>query len=328
MRVVNRQKVLLDTLIELVGIKAGLGLGDGHTIEVLEASYESIEKEGFIVLGGPSAWWRAAADHVVAVRAEELELDFVHIMHGIGALPDARLPMKVIIDYVRAHPQRSPSSWNMDFYEYVSNLDSAMRAGAPPLELRALVDDYDRRNILNRSFPRQRQWNGVIRLASLFESEIAPEDTIEGALFDQRFIDYLSACPDSLDQIHWRQLEYLAGEFFRREGYVVEVTQPRGDAGIDVTARRENQLTGPELVVVQAKRYSGQHLVSIETVKAFWTDVNLTNATKGLIVTTTDLARGAREFCEARCYRLTSANRRAVQRWINTLASGKQLTGE
>jgi hypothetical protein len=125
MRIVSRRKVLLDTLIELVGIKAGLGLVHDHAIELLEASYESIIKEGFIVLGGPSTWWRAPADHVVTVRAEEFELDFVHIMYGVGALPDVRLPTKLLVDYAKAHPQHFPSSSNVEFYEYISSIDLA-----------------------------------------------------------------------------------------------------------------------------------------------------------------------------------------------------------
>jgi hypothetical protein len=46
----------------------------------------------------------------------------------------------------------------------------------------------------------------------------------ESGLIDHRFIDYLHAQPEDLSRMHWRQSEYLAGEFFRRNGYHVEVT--------------------------------------------------------------------------------------------------------
>jgi hypothetical protein len=48
--------------------------------------------------------------------------------------------------------------------------------------------------------------------------------------------------------------------------------------------------------LIQAKRLSGKHQVDINVVKALWADVlDSKSSTRGLITTTTRLAKGARE---------------------------------
>jgi HJR/Mrr/RecB family endonuclease len=124
-----------------------------------------------------------------------------------------------------------------------------------------------------------------------------------------------------LENIHWRQFEFLAGEWFRSQGYETTIIPPSGDGGMDVRAARRGSIIGPELVIVQAKRLSGGNHVGIDTVKVLWTDVNDSTATQGLIATTTVLERGAREFCEARKYRLFTAERGTVEQWLSQLAT-------
>jgi restriction system protein len=140
-------------------------------------------------------------------------------------------------------------------------------------------------------------------------------------LIDQRFIDYLQAQPEDLSKMHWRQFEFLVGEFFRRNGYDITVTPPSRDGGIDVRAVREKGVVGPELILIQAKRLSGDRRVGIETVKALWSDINEAAATRGIVATTSTLAPGARAYCQARHYRLTQAERPMVEKWLGGLAT-------
>jgi len=99
------------------------------------------------------------------------------------------------------------------------------------------------------------------------------------------------------------------------------VTPPGHDGGIDIRAAKDDSVAGPELVLVQAKRYSDDRRVDIETVKALWSDVNETAATRGIIATTSALAPGARAYCEAGLYRLTAAERPTVEQWLRALAT-------
>jgi len=192
--------------------------------------------------------------------------------------------------------------------------------------LTELIADYQRRSILDLMFRTERTaWDGCIPLKELFQLShlggAVDAGTDSGPLIDQRFIDYLQAQPDDLSAMHWRQFEYLVGEFFRRNGYDITITPPSGDGGIDVRAVRASGTIGPELVLIQAKRLGSERSVGIETVKALWSDVNEAAATRGVVATTSTLAPGARAYCQARHYRLTPAERPMVEKWLSGLAT-------
>ena len=179
--------------------------------------------------------------------------------------------------------------------------------------------DFAIRFILDEKIPPSCEWDGRIPLRDLFMSEDIPENCAHDTFFDQRYIDYLNAQPDEVANMHWRQFEYLTGEYFRRNGYDVEVTPPRNDGGTDVVARRDDALVGPELVLVQCKRHAEDNPVDIEVVKAFWSTVNDAKATRGLVATTSRIAPGARNYCQARQYRLSAAEADAITRWIASM---------
>ena len=88
------------------------------------------------------------------------------------------------------------------------------------------------------------------------------------------------------------------------------------DGGVDVRAwTGKDSKTGPPLMLIHCKRY--KHLVGIETVKAFWSDVHFEGAEKGLIATTSSVSRDSKKLCEVRKWRMNfaeppkSRNRRA-----------------
>jgi restriction system protein len=161
-------------------------------------------------------------------------------------------------------------------------------------------------------FTRDVEANSQVELARLFASERLPED---GSFFDQRFVNYLGANPELLGSIHWRQFEGLAAEWLRREGYEVELGPGRNDGGVDVRAWRTTDTRDqPPAVIVQCKRQQGS--VEKVVVKALWADVFAENATSGLVVTTSDLSRGAADVVKARAYPVTVANGDQVKNWI------------
>ena len=185
-----------------------------------------------------------------------------------------------------------------------------------------LFREMELRDITSHNLPSIRRWTDPIELQQLFTAMSIPPSTIDGQLFDQRYIDFLNAQPNRVAQIHWRQFEFLTGEFFRRNGYTVRVTPPSGDGGVDVIAERLDSITGPDCIVIQCRRYAGT-TVTIDEVKAFWATILDSNATKGLIVTTSRLEDGARHYCEARKYRLTPGERETVEKWLQSLGSYK-----
>ena len=312
MRVVTSVQGLIDTLIELVGIKSGLAITEDELFAILERAYAATEIEP----GDSDRWWEAPRDSGLAPRAEEIETDFLLVMRGVGAIPDTRTPMELAINWVGEH---APREHGESFEDYVQRVQQILMAAIGedglPSEAAELGAEVRKRWILNRSLPERRDWDGIIALSDLFHSEDIPAATVTGAHFDQRFIDYLLAQPERLRAIHWRQFEYLCGEYFRRNGYTVEVTPPRGDGGIDVIARRDKGIVGPELILIQAKRLANTY-VEINDVKALWSDAEEHKATRAVIVTTTRLEAGARAFCEARKYKINAAEGEDVRRWL------------
>jgi restriction system protein len=297
---------LLDQLIELVGIKSGLVLHEEDIVRLLEKERDARSQFR------PGPWWRGDLDEFVRLRAEAIEADYTHVLHEVGALPDARTSTEITLQYMRDQlGERRLNS--LEDYFAVTTL--------PP----ELQEEHDRRFLLNRDLPESRSWDGVIPLSDLFDSEAAPQGSAGN--FDQRYIDYLNAQESDLSRIHWRQFEHLTAEFFSRNGYAVTVTPPRGDGGVDVIARREAELTGPELILIQCKRYGAKGSVKIDEVKAFWATLDDTHATRGLIATTSRLELGARRFCEARRYRLTAAEAPQVREWLRQLASPESGRG-
>ena len=67
-------------------------------------------------------------------------------------------------------------------------------------------------------------------------------------------------------------------------------------------------------IIVQCKRQRGK--INKVVVKALWADVHTEKAESGLVVTTSDLSRGATGVINARAYPVTVANGSQVRSWI------------
>ncbi len=162
-------------------------------------------------------------------------------------------------------------------------------------------------------FTRVRRAVDQIALTSLFESERLPVP--EAGFFDQRFVNYLSARPEFLQQINWRQFEGLTAEWLKRNGYEVDLGPGREDDNVDVRAWSVGAEHGsPPVLIVQCKREKRK--VGKIVVKALWADMHAEGADAGLIVTTNDISPGAAKVIEARAYPITVANRNEVLRWL------------
>lgn len=326
---------MTDALSDYVGLKSGLVVTAADVVRILDRDLESsAESEWWY---SPRSWLHEAPDRWVRVRAEDFESLVMRLLYSVGALPSPWNQMQLLSQFAQKHPEvvaRIPPDGDEDDYPFpvtpqvrlVWLVASRPRSESLPPELRAVVADYERRSIIDlMSRTERRPWDGAIALQDLFDiRDIGGDTTANGTsapLIDQRFIDYLQAQPEDLSRMHWRQFEFLVGEFFRRHGYDVNVTPPSGDGGIDVRAVRKDGATGPELVLIQAKRLADHRQVGIETVKALWSDIDEAKATRGLIATTSTLAAGARAYCEARQYRLTAAERPALEQWLKALAT-------
>jgi restriction system protein len=185
----------------------------------------------------------------------------------------------------------------------------------------SMIDDFNadihRNPWLGR---REQEFDDAVALSELFRSESLT--TSNGTFLDQRFIDYLSANEPDISKMNWRKFEGLVGEYFTREGYLVELGPGRGDDGIDARIWPKERTPGdPATIVVQCKRQ--QEAISKVVVKSLWADLVDEGASTGLIVTTSRLSPGAAKTCKARQYPIEVADGKKVFRWLEAMRSPK-----
>lgn len=328
MHITNYRQYFLDTLVELTGIKSGLAVSVPKAVTLLDTGRPTSE-----------AWWRGDPREPIRLEGGVVQSGFVRLLHRVGAIQDPKDGKILLFEFVRKHADRLRPDEDEDFADImtpeqaaVGDLENILHAhliGTTPLirhlvalpEWNKLLKECALRSITH-SMPASKEWDGTIKLDDLFQSEEAPADP--ETYFDQRFIDYLHVQTGDLTEMHWRQFEYLVAEYYRRCGYQVHIGPGRDDGGVDVRLEKERVFAGPEVILIQCKRRGEKYEVKIDEVKALWADVLDEGAAGGLIATTTRLAKGAREYCDARQHRLTRAEAANVVQWLRAMTRHQQ----
>lgn len=317
---------LLGTVSDVVGYKAGLALGRDELIGHSPAFKAQ--------LSGP-------LETPVRLHSAEYEELVVGILHGVGYLEtDSTNPIGIrMFAKYRRDPKRVKilnalleefCKCAMDHFGQPGKEGSNLLDPTPLLMV--ALDQFGKQGVdmalelldgVNRDVRdaphgpcRRIEWKDSLELKELFESESL--DVAHGAFIDQRFIDYIESNFDSIDRMNWRKFEGLAGEYFEREGFHVEMGSGRNDDGVDVRvwpkgAEEKIQPT----ILVQCKRT--QSKVGKVVVKALWADVVDAGAASGMIVTTSCLAPGAKKTCAARNYSIEEADRAALKSWLKEM---------
>ncbi|MGX2028897.1 restriction endonuclease [Methylocaldum gracile] len=125
-----------------------------------------------------------------------------------------------------------------------------------------------------------------------------------------------------LSELSWRDFEKLIAELLADHGWKVTLMQGSKDGGIDVLAEKEDYLLGHLKAVWQAKKYSEKKKVQLSHLRELSAVVDITRATKGIIVTTSTLTKGAIEWIRKDTYRLSSKDGNDIKRWIRRTFRG------
>src|SRR5450759_693913 len=104
----------------------------------------------------------------------------------------------------------------------------------------------------------------------------------------------VSAAPDALNAMSWREFEMLVGEAFRVQGYRVVETGGSADGGVDVVLRKDS-----EKYFVQCKQWRAQ-TVGVPIVRELYGAMAAQGATGGFVVTSGRFTKPASEFAEGR----------------------------
>ena len=104
----------------------------------------------------------------------------------------------------------------------------------------------------------------------------------------------VSAAPDALNAMSWREFEMLVGEAFRVQGDSVVETGGSADGGVDVVLRKDS-----EKYFVQCKQWRAQ-TVGVPIVRELYGAMAAHGATGGFVVTSGRFTKPAIEFAQGR----------------------------
>jgi restriction system protein len=119
-----------------------------------------------------------------------------------------------------------------------------------------------------------------------------------------------------LSEMEWRDFEKLIAELLERDGWKIKLMRGTKDGGIDVISSRDDAAVGPLKAIWQAKRYGEGHKVQLAHARELSGVVERERASKGVLVTTTSLTKGAVKWIKQDEFRLDAKDGEAVKRWI------------
>jgi HJR/Mrr/RecB family endonuclease len=125
-----------------------------------------------------------------------------------------------------------------------------------------------------------------------------------------------------IDDLSWRSFEKLIAELLERDGYEVELMKGSKDGGVDVVAVKNLGAAGYFKALWQAKKQSLKNKVGISVIRELADTRQEFGASKGIIVTSSYLTRGALERVERDNYLLGKVDRDDLDQWIRRTLMG------
>jgi len=125
-----------------------------------------------------------------------------------------------------------------------------------------------------------------------------------------------------LSELPWRTFEELIGQLLESEGWSVNVTRPSKDGGIDVVALKNDATLGLIRSLWQAKRYGPRRHVRLSDVRELGGIIDIDRATKGVVVTTGRLTKGALDWIRRDKYRLDYKDAQKMEAWVRSTILG------
>ncbi|MFU1555126.1 restriction endonuclease [Aeromonas sp. A04] len=120
----------------------------------------------------------------------------------------------------------------------------------------------------------------------------------------------------SLSSLTWREFEEMVDELLKKQGWNTTLGRGTKDGGIDIFAEKIDPAIGTIKTIWQAKHLSEGNKVSLKEIRELYGIVAEHRVTKGIIVTSTFLTRGAIERVEKDCCVLGKSERPEILDWI------------
>ena len=133
-------------------------------------------------------------------------------------------------------------------------------------------------------------------------------------------IAFFADCPKEMHCIPSRDFERLIAELWRSEGFQVTLTQKTWDGGYDVIAQKYNKVTGHEYLLIECTR---RKKIDVKIIRELLGVMQLKNATKGILVTTSRLTGPAKILVGENSSRLMVHNYESLVEWLNAIITEK-----
>ncbi|SIO38163.1 restriction endonuclease [Salinivibrio sp. ES.052] len=164
-------------------------------------------------------------------------------------------------------------------------------------------------------------WTHEIGREFIYQPEIIrlPETQIEIARYSPSILllEQLRAPGFSLESLSWRQFEILISRLLEADGYEIELMNGTKDGGVDIVAVKDMKEAGLYKALWQAKKYKTSSKVGISAIRELADVRNEFGASKGILVTTSFLTRGALDRVYRDKYILGKVDRNDLGNWIN-----------
>jgi Restriction endonuclease/DnaB-like helicase N terminal domain len=119
-----------------------------------------------------------------------------------------------------------------------------------------------------------------------------------------------------LDRLHWRAFEELVADLLEKDGYRVQLGPGTKDGGKDIIAMKELEGHGWFMSVWQAKKLKPEKKVELSVIRELADTRQKQNASKGIIVTSTYLTRGALDRVTEDRFLLGKVDRDDLMQWV------------
>jgi HJR/Mrr/RecB family endonuclease len=119
-----------------------------------------------------------------------------------------------------------------------------------------------------------------------------------------------------LDALTWREFEELVANLLEKDGYTVTLGRGTKDGGKDIMATKQLEGIGPIMSIWQAKKLKPGHKVELSVMRELADTRTQHKASKGMMVTTAYLTRGALERVQQDQYLLGKVDRDDLMQWI------------
>ena len=113
----------------------------------------------------------------------------------------------------------------------------------------------------------------------------------------------LARRPELMYELSPREFEELVAELYERSGFEVELTRASKDGGVDIYALQRAPF-GSFLTIVDCKHHRADRPVQVGLIRQLYGTVMATDASVGVIATTSYFTKGAKAFQAERKHRL------------------------